>query len=97
MSALWTSEAAGAATGGDLIGGAWKVNGVSIDSRTLEAGDLFVAIRGENSDGHTYVAKAFENGAAAAIVSDVLPEYRDLGRLLVVEDTLRALEDLGRA
>lgn len=97
MNALWTSEAAGTATGGDLIGGAWKATGVSIDSRTLEAGDLFVAIRGENSDGHSYVAKAFENGAAAAIVSDVLPEYRDLGPLLVVEDTQRALEDLGRA
>ena len=43
------------------------VDGVSIDTRTLVPGDLFVAIKGENSDGHDYVRQAFAAGAAAAV------------------------------
>ena len=45
-----------------------RAGGVSIDSRTLEAGDLFVAIKGERADGHKFVEAAFERGASAAIV-----------------------------
>ena len=45
------------------------VGGISIDSRTLEPGDLFFAIRGDAHDGHDHVARAFEAGAAAAVVS----------------------------
>ncbi len=48
--------------------------GVSIDSRTLKAGELFVAIRGESLDGHDYVARAFEAGAAAALVESARAE-----------------------
>jgi UDP-N-acetylmuramoyl-tripeptide--D-alanyl-D-alanine ligase len=74
------------------------VHGVSIDTRTLAPGDLFVAIKGEASDGHDYVKAAFEKGAAAAIVSEEkAASLRGLGPLFVVRDTLRAMEGLGRA
>ncbi len=46
----------------------WKATGISIDSRTLQRGDIFFAIQGENSDGHYYVDEAFRRGAAAAFV-----------------------------
>ena len=69
MNALWTGEALAKATGGALTpGGAGiEVNAVAIDTRTLEPGALFVALRGE-SDGHAHVADAFARGAACAMV-----------------------------
>ena len=65
---LWTFEEISAATGAPLPGGAGHAGGVSIDSRTLQPGDLFVAIKGEHADGHKFVEAAFERGASAAIV-----------------------------
>ena len=97
MTPLWTSAEVVAATGGRAEGDGWIARGVSIDSRTLEKGYLFVAIKGENSDGHAYVGTAFERGAAAAIVSDVTDVMRKMGPLVVVPDTLEALNALGRA
>lgn len=94
---LWTSADVIAATGGEAIGQAWTAKGVSIDSRTLEEGDLFVAITGENSDGHAYVARALEKGASAALVSRVDEAMRAAGPLVKVADTLEALNALGRA
>ena len=74
------------------------VTGISIDTRTLAPGDLFFAIKGEASDGHDYVAAAFANGAAAAVVDEEhAPALRDLGPLYVVHDTLVAMQSLGRA
>ncbi len=74
------------------------VSGVSIDTRTLAPGDLFFAIKGDNSDGHDYVAKAFARGAAAAVVDeDHADAMRDLGALYVVRDVLKAMEGLARA
>lgn len=96
MSVLWTSEDAAQAAGGRVTA-PFSVSGVSIDTRTLEAGDLFVALDGENSDGHAYVLNAFEKGAAAALVSRPTDEMRAAGPLLVVGDTLRGLEALARA
>ena len=64
---LWTFEEISAAAGAPLEAGG-IASGVSIDSRTLMPGDLFVAIRGEKSDGHKFVEAAFEKGATAAIV-----------------------------
>jgi UDP-N-acetylmuramoyl-tripeptide--D-alanyl-D-alanine ligase len=91
-SPLWTSEEAAAATGGKAQG-AWAVNGVSIDTRSLAAGDLFVALK-DVRDGHDFVDGAFADGAGAAFVSrDVLG-----GRPgLVVDDVLPALERMGLA
>lgn len=73
--------------------------GVSIDSRTVQRGELFVAIRGPRFDGHDFVTAAFERGAAAAVVeagrAGHYPE-EIRGKLLVVEDTLRGLQELAR-
>ena len=75
------------------------VTGVSIDTRTLEPGDLFVAIKGEHSDGHAHVRAAFDKGAAAAIVSeDASDALIGAGALYIVrDDGLAALQRLGRA
>lgn len=89
MTALWTQTTAAAATHGEAQG-LWSATGVSIDSRTVQPGDLFVALRGENNDAHAYVPQALAAGAAAAVVDHPVE-----GPHLVVKDTMRALEDLG--
>jgi UDP-N-acetylmuramoyl-tripeptide--D-alanyl-D-alanine ligase len=66
--ALWTSGEIEAATGG-VACGTFQCAGVEIDSRDVRSGDLFVALKGEATDGHGFVDKAFANGAAAALVS----------------------------
>lgn len=91
---LWTSEAAKEATGGVLTGGPWSASGVSIDTRTLQPGDLFIAIEGIEQDGHKYIAAAEKAGAAAVVVSR---PGDATGPCLVVDDTLKAMNDLGRA
>jgi len=92
---LWSAAEAAAATGGRAIGD-WQASGVSIDTRSLQKGDLFVALKAAR-DGHEFVAQALASGAAAALVSHV-PEGLDADApLLIVEDVLTGLEDLGRA
>jgi UDP-N-acetylmuramoyl-tripeptide--D-alanyl-D-alanine ligase len=71
--------------------------GYSIDSRTLNPGDLFIALPGERFDGHDYVAAALEKGAVAALVQEDRKAEGDPRRLLHVEDTLHALQSLGAA
>lgn len=88
---LWTAQEAADATGGSVVGD-WDVTGVSIDTRELSAGDLFVALKNQR-DGHEFVPQALEKGAAAALVSDVGVE----GPKLLVDDTLKGLEKLGLA
>ena len=66
MNALWTSSEAVAATGGTSER-AWQASGVSIDSRTVAAGDLFVALAGPNFDGHDFVSDALAKGATAVL------------------------------
>jgi UDP-N-acetylmuramoyl-tripeptide--D-alanyl-D-alanine ligase len=66
------------------------VTGWSVDSRTLQPGDLFFALRGPVNDGHAHVAEVFEKGAVAAVVEEDVGG----GRLLRVDDTLRALQQL---
>ena len=95
---LWTAHAAARATGGRLSGrGDWCANGVSIDSRSLERGDLFVALTGLNRDGHLFVSSALEAGAAACMVAAPAPDLSADAPLLDVEDTLRGLNDLAAA
>jgi UDP-N-acetylmuramoyl-tripeptide--D-alanyl-D-alanine ligase len=73
-------------------------SGYSIDSRTLQPGELFFAVRGERLDGHDYVEAALANGAVAAVVeSRQLPRYASKTRLLAVDDSLVALQRLGAA
>ncbi len=92
---LWIDTQAAAATGGRNTA-PWTANGVSIDSRSLAPRDLFVALQGPSFDGHDFIAKAFESGAAAT-----LSHRQDLpdapGALLLVEDTMAALRGLGAA
>lgn len=71
--------------------------GYSIDSRTLNSGDLFFALNGDRFDGHDYVKTALEKGAVAAVVQRGRVLNIDHHRLLVVEDTLKALQSLGAA
>ena len=85
---LWTAAELGAVFG---VERAWDVTGISIDTRTLQPGDLFVALAGER-DGHDFVETAFAKGAAAALVSRPMS-----GNAIVVDDTLKALERLGAA
>jgi UDP-N-acetylmuramoyl-tripeptide--D-alanyl-D-alanine ligase len=95
MNDIWTETEAASATGGE-IAGSWRATGVSIDSRTVSKGDLFIAIDGENSDGHAWVADALAKGAVAAMVHRKTDKV-DAANLLIVEDTMAGLEALGRA
>ncbi len=94
MTALWTAAALRAATGGALPV-PFDASGVSIDSRTLRPGDLFVALQGD-TDGHAFVADALARGAAGAMVHRTHGLPVD-APLLVVDDTLAGLHALGRA
>ena len=91
---LWTSTDAESATLGKASA-PFAVNGLSIDTRTLKEGDLFVALKGDNRDGHDFVRAAFDAKAGAALVTH-RPEGVT-GALLTVAHTQRALEDLARA
>ena len=94
---LWTVGDAAAATSGDVRGGWQGFTGLSIDTRSIVPGELFVALAGENRDGHDFVAQALEAGAGAAMVSHVPEGLAPDAPLLVVEDTLEALGALGAA
>jgi UDP-N-acetylmuramoyl-tripeptide--D-alanyl-D-alanine ligase len=77
-----------------------RLAGVSIDSRTVRAGELFVAIHGPRHDGHDHVASALESGALAAVVAEAqMPRYAGWvsDRCIAVADTFEALKQLARA
>lgn len=93
---LWDREALLAATEGTALGDWAGITGVSIDTRTLRPGDLFVALK-DARDGHDFVAAALEAGAGAALVSRVPEGVAADAPLLLVEDPLFALETLGGA
>jgi UDP-N-acetylmuramoyl-tripeptide--D-alanyl-D-alanine ligase len=89
---LWTARDLVEATGG-TASAPFAPNGVSIDTRTLQPGDLFIALTGESGrDGHDHVAEALAKGAAAAMVHR---DVRGCAPLLRVDDTLAALARLG--
>ena len=89
--ALWTADEIAEATGG-TASGAFQAAGVEMDSRDVRSGDLFFALKGETSDGHLYVDKAFAGGATAAVVETPISQPH-----VLVTDTSRALEDLAKA
>jgi UDP-N-acetylmuramoyl-tripeptide--D-alanyl-D-alanine ligase len=91
---LWTHLEAEAATLGNASV-PFAVNGLSIDTRTLREGDLFVALQGDNRDGHDFVRAAFDAKAGAALVTHA--PAGATGPLLTVGHTQRGLEDLARA
>ena len=95
---LWTGLALVAPLGARVSGAlAPAVTGISIDTRTLAAGDLFFALN-DRTDGHDYVRAAFAAGAAAAVVDEAHADaLRGAGPLFVVRDVLASLVALGRA
>jgi len=91
-----TREIASATGGACSAADDAPVSGFSIDSRGLARGEGFIAIRGDNRDGHAFVPAALEAGAACAVVETAFPPG-DETRLMRVADTFDALNDLGRA
>lgn len=97
---LWTGDAMLAATGGRPVGVMpAAVTGISIDTRTLKPGDAYFAIKGEVHDGHDFASAAMAAGASVLVVAE--EKLPALGRvqapMIVVADTLKALERLGAA
>src|SRR5258708_25321195 len=96
---LWTVDAIAAATGAERVGPLRQaVTGISIDSRTVKAGEAFFAIKGDAHDGHDFVAAALRQGAALAVVARNRRDgHGDDAPLMVVDDVLEALRQVARA
>lgn len=93
---IWNSDEIIAATGGTLHGRPFEVESVAIDSRKLQPGALFVALKGERFDGHDYLNAAFAAGAAGAL-AERIPEGKAVGSCILVADVYEALLALARA
>src|SRR5438046_1816485 len=99
---MFTVDDVLAATGGSLASGQAGANftGVTIDSRSVEAGDLFVAFRGQKHDGHRFVLQAFSHGARGALVESLLDgePWAEPGwsgpAVVMTSDSRKALQDL---
>jgi len=96
---LWTLDALVGAVGGRVIGTpAGKIEGISIDTRTIKPGEAFFAIKGDRVDGHDYVANAVAAGAAISVVAESkIKKMPKDAALLVVPDVLESLYSLARA
>jgi UDP-N-acetylmuramoyl-tripeptide--D-alanyl-D-alanine ligase len=94
LKSLWTSEEVS-----KLIGGKssqyWAASGVSIDSRTVKPGDLFIPICGPNFDGHNFIGSALEKGAVASVFANGVDSFAQDMPMLKVADTVQALNKLG--
>mgnify|MGYP001170518252 CR=1 FL=1 len=93
MENLFTDVEIHEAVGGRITKRNWSVKGVSIDSRTILKGELFIAIQAER-DGHNFIISAIQNGAAAAIVTRIPKDLPSNFPCLLVKDSLKALNDL---
>jgi len=85
---LWTASSAASATGGEAVG-EWSVSGLSIDTRSLQEGDLFIPLQAQR-DGHDFIPQALEAGAGAVISS----KGKQAAPALLVKDSEKALSDL---
>ncbi|MEE9193621.1 MAG: Mur ligase domain-containing protein, partial [Thermodesulfobacteriota bacterium] len=88
-------------TGGKLLSGnaGTEFQGISIDSRRVKKNDLFIAIKGDNHDGHDFISEAFKNGAAGAII-DKTPKYSNeynTKNIIKVSSTTTALGKVANA
>ncbi|MEM1131893.1 MAG: UDP-N-acetylmuramoyl-tripeptide--D-alanyl-D-alanine ligase [Pseudomonadota bacterium] len=92
MSTIWTAAKIAEATGGTARGD-FAISGVAFDSREVGPGDLFIAMRGEQADGHAYIDGALKNGAAGVISEKPLDDAPHV----LVEDSFAALNALGHA
>ena len=96
---LWILDAMIAAMKAEASGAPHDaITGISIDSRSVMPGDAYFAIKGDVHDGHAFVQAALDKGAALAVVANSKKkDFAADARLLIVDDVLKALEDLGRA
>ena len=92
---LWNKFTAEAATLGQCDS-FWEATGISFDTRKIIKGDLFIALPGKR-DGHDFVKAAFDNGAAAAMVSKIPKGLNDNDKLLVVDDVMKALVRMAKS
>ncbi|MCX7338084.1 MAG: UDP-N-acetylmuramoyl-tripeptide--D-alanyl-D-alanine ligase [Alphaproteobacteria bacterium] len=93
---LWQDQDLFDALGLTAVSSDFTATGISIDTRTLKPGEVFVAIKGENFDGHSFLGDAFAKGASAVIVSQPMPDSLKNGySYFVVDDTQKALNQLG--
>ena len=96
--AAWTVQHLVCATNGQYINKTASsmhlMGAVSTDTRSLQPGDVFVALRGENFDGHTFIDQAVNGGAGALIVEDTVDTRKSAVPVIKVENSLRALGDL---
>ncbi len=93
---LWTAQEVAAAVGGKAHGD-FAATGVSIDTRKIAKGDLFVALKGPNFDGHEYIEAALKAGAAGVLAHRLPDGIAANAPIVLAGDTLRALQDLGAA
>lgn len=92
MTTIWTAHEAAKATGGKA-NGHWQASSITIDSRMAQPGDLFIALKGEHTDGHAFVKEVLQKGAAA-MVTHIPEDIPPTAPLLIVRDCMQALEDL---
>lgn len=92
---LWTSGDVASATGGRAVA-EFQAVAITLDSREIRGGELFVAIKGPQVDGHDYVAQALAAGASGALVDRVPDGVAADASLVIVPDVLKALGDLGK-
>ena len=93
---LWNSTEVCTATGG-FTSNEWNASGISIDSRTILSGDLFIPIKGPNFDGHDFITQALSKGAVASLVCEGTRRSSEGESIVYVEDTCAALNSLGAA
>ena len=93
---LWSAHEIASITGG-TASGAWSASGVSINTRTLEVGDLFIAIKGPKLNGHQFVSEALKKGASGLIIDTIPTNLPEQAPIVLVSDTLDALHALGKA
>lgn len=92
---IWTAQQAAKATGGKLLGNSdWEVYSISIDSRLTKKGDLFIALKGNKTDGHDYIREAFLKGAHAVMVEKTMAGFPSSTPLIQVDDCIDALYHL---
>ncbi len=99
MTDNWTALQIARACEGQLLKNTDRpITGFSIDTRSLKPGDIFVALKGENQDGHLYMAKAVEAGAAAVLISDesYVTGLADKASIIKVPDTLTGLQKIAQ-
>ncbi len=98
MESLYVNEVI-KATKGKLVKGdqSFQIKGISINSRSIKKGDLFIAIKGDNFDGHKFIGNAIKNGASGIVLSRLSSDTQNSASVIIkVGDTLKALQDLAK-